>query len=298
MAAPIVVAGATGALGRRVVARLLDAGHPVRALVRDPRRLGPLRERVELHVGDVRTDARLAEAARGACAIFSALGASVQPALGAGQRSYPDVDVPANLRLLEAAQAAGVPRFVYVSLILTPMAGTTRYVRAHEDVVAALRGSGLDWCALRPTGFHSVFASFLDLARRGVVPVFGAGSSRSNPIADDDLAAIAAAQLTTTAIADREPLLGGPEIMTRRRVAEIACELVGRGRVVSVPPWLGRVMAAAIRPLSPRMSDLLRFAVAIGGEDAIAPCVGTTTVATTFAGVLAARRDARALPRP
>jgi uncharacterized protein YbjT (DUF2867 family) len=295
--APVLVAGATGALGRHVVTRLLEAGQPVRALVRDPARLGALAERVELHVGDALSDARLAEAMRGARAVFSSLGASVQPSLGAGRRSYAQVDVPANLRLVEAARAAGVPRFVYVSLVLTPRAGATAYVRAHERVVEALRGSGLDWCALRPTGFHSVFASMLDLAARGRVPVFGRGEALSNPIADIDLAALAAEQLLSDgAIAVRELPLGGPEIISRRRIAELACEAVGQGRPMTLPPLLGRVMATLVRPISPRMSDLLRFALAIGDEDAIAPCVGTTTLADSFAAVLAVRRGARTLP--
>jgi uncharacterized protein YbjT (DUF2867 family) len=299
MADLFFVAGATGALGRRVVERLLAAGHRARVLARDPARLGALEGRVDLVRGDALEpdlDGKLAAALVGVRALFSALGASVQPSLGAGRRSYPAVDTPANLRLLEAARSAGVPRFVYVSLIQTPKAGATAYVQAHERVVDALRGSGLDWCALRPTGFHSVFASMMDLAASGRVPVFGDGSSRTNPIADDDLADFACTQLLAEgAIPEREPELGGPEIITRRRIAEIACEAAGRGRPMSLPLWIGRAMALMTRPISPRMSDLLRFAVAIGDEDGIAPCVGKTTLRQTFDAVLAQRSGRRSL---
>lgn len=297
MADLFFVAGATGALGRRVTERLLEAGHRVRALVRDPRRLGALAGRVEAVPGDALGGVDLRVALQGARAGFSALGASVQPSLSAGRRSYPRVDTPANLRLIAAAQAAGTSRFVYVSLIRTPKAGATAYVQAHERVVEALRTSGLDWCALRPTGFHSVFVSMLDLAARGVVPVFGDGQSRTNPIADEDLAEAACARLLAPApIDEREPELGGPEIVTRRRIAELACEAMGRGRPMSLPLWIGRVMALTLRPLSPRMSDLLRFAVAIGDEDGIAPCVGKRTLAETFAAELARRQGRRSLP--
>jgi uncharacterized protein YbjT (DUF2867 family) len=292
MSAPIVVAGATGQLGQKLVSQLLDRGATVRALVRDPARLGPLRDRVEVITGDVLRSDSLVVAMQGARAVFSSLGASVQPSLGAGWRSYDKVDVPANQRLIAAAKAAGVPRFVYVSLVKTPDAGRTAYVKAHEQVVELLRHSGLDWCALRPTGFHSVFASMLDMGR---VPYFGDGATRSNPIADVDLAAYAATVLEAPTIDDREPALGGPDVLSRRRIAELACEAKGGGKTMSMPAAVASLMSYLVRPLSPRMSDLLRFAVAVNGEDAIAPCVGTTTLAQSFAAAMAQKRGRRSL---
>jgi uncharacterized protein YbjT (DUF2867 family) len=292
----IFVAGASGSLGRRVVAQLLERGQRVRVLVRDPAALGEVSTRVEVYVGDALCDDGLADAMAGSAAAFSALGASVRPTLGAGRAGFLRVDTPANLRLIEAAQRAKVPRFIYVSLFVTPRAATTSYVVAHERVTAALRTGDLDWCVLRPTGFHSAFVPMLDLAASGRVPLFGDGSPRTNPIATEDLAEVAVSQLLAAArLSERELPLGGPEVLTRRRIAELACEMVGRGRVLSLPEALGRVMAWCIRPISPRMSDLLRFVLAVGSEDAIAPVCGTRTLADTFAEELARRRGPRAL---
>lgn len=250
-----------------MVEQVLSAGCAVKVLARDPRHLGSWASRVEVHTGDALRDPQLAEAMRGARAVFSSVGASVQPSLGAGRRGYASVDVPANLRLIEAAKEAGVPRFVYVSLVQTPKASATAYVRAHEAIVAALRSSTLDWWGAAPT----------------------------NPIADEDLAKLACEQLRRETIDERELAIGGPETITRRRIAELACEAVGRGTTMGMPESIGHIMAFFIRPLSPRMSDLLRFVLAVGAEDAVGPARGTTTLAETFAKAMAQRRGARSL---
>jgi uncharacterized protein YbjT (DUF2867 family) len=281
--APILVAGASGQLGRRVALGLLERGHRVRVLAREPARLGTLVDRVEVVRGDALAPDTLEPALRGAAAVFSAVGARMQSAFSAGRAGYLRVDTPANLNLIAAAERAEVSRFVYTSLHQSPMAARTAYARAHELVVDGLRASPLDWCALRPTGFHSAFLEMLMLAKKGSVPLFGDGTARTNPIADADLASAAVDRLLAPAIGDREPALGGPEILSRRQIAELACRHAGRGIIRTLPPWLGRVMAACMRPLSPRMSDLVRFVVAVSSEDAIAPAVGTTPLTDTYA---------------
>ena len=74
-------------------------------------------------------------ACEGAGVVFSSVGASILPALGAGWRSYSAVDVTANKNLLEAARAAGVGRFVYVSVCGAPRFPKIAYLNAHERVV-------------------------------------------------------------------------------------------------------------------------------------------------------------------
>jgi uncharacterized protein YbjT (DUF2867 family) len=290
-AGPVLVAGAAGQLGRRVTARLLDAGVPVRALVRDPRKLGALAARVDVRVADARDEGSLSGVFDGVSAVFSAVGASVVPSLSAGWRGYHAVDVPANRNLIAAARAAGVPRFVYVSLLVNQATRSCAYVDAHEQVVELLRASDFDWCVLRPTGFHSGILAFLDLAKRGIAPLIGGGEVRTNPIADDDLAAVAVAQLCAAApFVDRELPLGGPEIMTRRRMVELAFEALGRKpRLLAMPALLGRLLAFFVRPLSPRISDFLRFAVALGEDDLIAPVRGARPLLASYEEAVARR---------
>ncbi len=122
--------------------------------------------------------------------MFSALGASVLPSMAKGWRSYASLDTPANMNLVTAARTAGVRRFVYVSVANHRRLGHLHYVLAHERVVEALRDSGLEYTVVRPTGFFSAFATLIPMARRGPVPLIGDGSARTNPIHDDELAAV------------------------------------------------------------------------------------------------------------
>lgn len=233
-------------------------------------------------------------------ALCSSAGASVAPAPGHGWRGYGAVDVPVNRALIDGARAAGVGRVVYVSVLHAPAMRRLAYVAAHERVVAHLRASGLAHAVLRPTGFFSALASYLDLARRGAIPEIGDGLARSNPIADEDLA-----EVVLDAVADADPALevaaGGPEVLTRRELAEAAFAALGRPvRIRHVPAGPLPAALALARPFHPRLAQFMRFAVAISTQDLIAPPRGrcrlidalTARVAGAAAGAHAPRRGA------
>ncbi len=184
----ILLAGGSGGVGRATLVRLRTAGHWVRTLSRDAGRAASLGA---LGANDV----RVADAARalpadlavGVDAVISCLGGNLGLSL-AERRSYARVDLAANRRLLEAARAAGVKRFIYVSLTVGPRYANTRYVRAHERFVEELRASGLSATVIRPTGIFPALMPFLDMARRGRIFVAGNGQTRTNPISPGDVA--------------------------------------------------------------------------------------------------------------
>lgn len=150
----VLVAGATGATGRRVVEELVQAGVPVRALVRDADRARALLPAgVELAVADVGDRPALERALQGCDRVICATGAR------------PSLDVTGPLRvdylgvrnLVDAARAAGVSRFVLVSSLcvsrlLHPLNLfwlVLFWKRLGENY---LRTSGLDWTIVRPGG--------------------------------------------------------------------------------------------------------------------------------------------------
>jgi nucleoside-diphosphate-sugar epimerase len=112
----VLVAGAAGALGQHVTRELVDRGHDVRALIRASPLPEGLGRRVEVVTADALESASLGDPCDGRDAVFSCLGASVFPEMARGRRSFCAVDTPANLNLLAASEAAGVRRFVYVSV--------------------------------------------------------------------------------------------------------------------------------------------------------------------------------------
>jgi len=259
----VVVAGASGGLGRAIAAHSERAGHTVRGLSR----------------ADFVDDDALARAVTGGDAIVSALGAPVSLTWGP-RAGYMETDVPLHARLVAAAKRADVRRFVYVSVFGEGAVERTVYVRAHRVVEEQLRASGLASVVVRPTGFMSAFLPFLDMAARGLAFLPGDGRAESNPIATDDLAQVCVDGLAGD---PRTVPCGGPLVHSRRGVIEEAFSVVGkRPRILSTPLAMLRLNALLLGPVNPRLRDLLRFVCAISSQDLVAPKLGTTTMREVF----------------
>ncbi len=293
MAGTVLVAGATGALGRYVVSSLASRGWRVRALSRDEARATAVPGVADVRRGDALDPATLAGAFEGCDAAFSCLGASVDPSPAKGWRSYASVDLPANRALVDAARAAGVGRFAYVSCLHDEeMKRSLQYVSAHEAVVDHLRASGMRWSVLRPTGFFSAYAMLFDMARKGLAPVIGDGSARSNPIHEADLAEACADAVE--GLAPEEVPLGGPEVHTRREAVEMAFAAMGRpARIVSMPAGLVRALCVPLRLVLPRTAHITEFVAYVSTHDCVAPARGARTLEGYFRE-LAAALDGRA----
>ena len=109
----VLVTGASGFIGRRVVRRLLHDGHSVRALVRDPERLAMLPDTAETAQGDVLDPGSLVRACEGVDAVAH-LAAVIRES---GRLTFQRVNYEGTRNVLEAAEAAGVGRFVFASTI-------------------------------------------------------------------------------------------------------------------------------------------------------------------------------------
>ncbi|MGK2933559.1 MAG: NAD-dependent epimerase/dehydratase family protein, partial [Solirubrobacterales bacterium] len=124
----ILLTGATGSIGSRLLPRLLESGEQVRCLVREPRRLGDQRVNVQITMGDLRELSDpylLRQAMRGVDTVIH---------LAASIRDQPPYRVEelnglATVRLLEAAEKAGVKRFVFFSALNTSAVQRTRFFR-------------------------------------------------------------------------------------------------------------------------------------------------------------------------
>jgi uncharacterized protein YbjT (DUF2867 family) len=270
----ILVAGASGLIGREVLGLLKTGGHHIRTLSRDPVRAA----RLSTLADDVRlADAAMPASLDGVCddidVVVSALGAPVSPA-SLMRTSYLETDLVANLAVLNAAQAAGVRRFVYVSVHVEPSYAQTRYVRAHAEFENALRASGLEYGIVRPTGVFGAFLEMLPMARFGVIPLIGDGRALSNPIHECDVAACAV-DLALRAEAGLELDAGGPEVLTRRTIAELAFRAVRKKpRLPSSPPGIARLSSTMIGLVNPRARDFIDFITLASTHDCVAPSRG------------------------
>ncbi|MEV6492926.1 NAD(P)H-binding protein, partial [Actinoplanes sp. NPDC051633] len=255
----VLVAGATGMLGSAVAAALHRTGAAVTSLSRSPARAAMLSGIADTVVlGDATRPESLRGAFDGVDAVVSCLGAPMA-FRGGDRRSFRELDTVANGNLIPAARAAGVRRFVYVSLLVRPAWADTVYVRAHEEVVEQLERSGLSYGVVRPTGMFPIFDPFLAMARRGIAWIPGDGRAPTNPVHPSEVAD------ACLHVLDHEEtgslMVGGPEILTRQEIVELAFRAVGRKpHILHVPRPALVAGSALLRPVHPRLSEVTDFA--------------------------------------
>lgn len=277
----VLVAGATGMLGREVIEVLRESGYRVRTLSRDPVRARALAGVAdEIFLGDATDADSLGDVAVGVDAVISCLGAPMAFGLS-DRRSFREVDTVANLNLLRAATSAGVGRFVYVSLLIRPEWEQTAYVEAHEEVVRAVRRSGLSHAIVRPTGMFPIFDPFLPMAERGFACIPGDGRARTNPVHPREVAEVCVAALEGAD--DLGVTVGGPEVLTREDIVRLAFEAVGRPpRILHLPFWLLVLTARLLRHVHPRLAEVTDFSARALTSDFLAPETGTRRLGDHF----------------
>jgi uncharacterized protein YbjT (DUF2867 family) len=204
-----------------------------------------------------------------------------------GKLTWKDVDYQGNLNLLEEARRAGVRKFVYVSVIDGPNLKHLDIVKAHEDFVAELVASGLEYAVLRPTGYFSDLTEVYEMARKGRVYLFDDGKSRINPIHGADLAVACADAIDDEC---RAIDVGGPETLTWREVATLAFEVQGKPvKISTVPLWVMTVVIFVTRVFSRHTAELLAFFTTTGSRDVLGPSTGTHTLGGHYRELEASR---------
>jgi uncharacterized protein YbjT (DUF2867 family) len=226
----ILVVGGTGELGGRVV-RLLDGrGHEVRCLVRPETDNAQLLQLGAAVVrGDLTEPLTLPPACQGVDTVIAAVTAMGRRLAGAGRGSVRQVDQDGMSALVDAAEQAGVARFVFVSSAGLDKTRGTPFERAKIATEQRLRASSMPAVLVRPDAFqetHFTPVGRFDLAR-GRVMVFGKGDARTRWVSADDVAALIAA----VAVEPNPPELiefGGPEAISRNEAITVAERLTGR----------------------------------------------------------------------
>jgi NADH dehydrogenase len=240
----LLLTGATGRIGSALLERLLERGDPVRCLVRDPRRLGRSRVRVQIALGDLADPSSFRHALRGVDVVVHLAGAwRDQP--GA---TLEELNGLATWRLLRAAEQAGAGRLLHA----VPLgAGPYHPLRVHR--AKALAQQAAERAALPTTAFRLSLTYGPDgrapggLERLALAPVQalpGRGDALVQPIAAADVAAcILAALDAPTPSGHAEHELAGPDRMTQRERLAAVARATGRRRAVLPVP------VALLRPL-------------------------------------------------
>lgn len=218
----ILVTGATGTVGRELIANLLPLDVPVRALSRDPGR-ADLPAGIEVVTGDLSQPDTLGPALHGVDRVFM---------LSAGP------DGPRHeANLIAAAQRADRPHIVKLSALSGEHQANDPITRWHLAGEKALLDSGLSWTFLRPGGFMSNALQWVGgIASQGTVYA-PYGEGRSAVIDPADIAAVAAVILTQPGHVGRAYPLTGPEALSIGDQVQILSAVLGRPlQFIDVPP--------------------------------------------------------------
>jgi uncharacterized protein YbjT (DUF2867 family) len=231
----ILVTGATGLVGTALIPELLRRGHRVRALVRDPRRLGPQRVNVQIALVDLGDPHGLRHAVRGIETVIH-LAAAIrdQP-----PRRVEEVNGLGTARLLRAAEREGVERFVFFSALNATPFQRTRFFRSKALAEEAVAAADVRSTIFAPSIIYDPYDHFTSWLRRlallPVLPISGDGQAAYQPIWARDVAACVAGALERDSGSERFEL-AGPETLTYEEIARVIAESAGRSRpLVHVP---------------------------------------------------------------
>lgn len=265
----ILVTGAAGFVGNNVIAKLVQQGQPVRAMVRRKekaeKRLHAYRDHIEIVEGDVTQRDSLPALMKDVTAVVHTVAISMEK----GGQTYDEVNYQGTVNLVDAASDAGVKRFINVSQNGADSSLEYRFLKSKgkaQDYVAA---SGLDWTALRPSAifgpqdeFFNTFARLVRLTPL-VFPLIGGGKAEFQPVSIYDVAEATVRSLSDDVHIGQEYALGGPEVLTLKQIEERVIEALGTSRMM-IPAPVGLLRPAvwvmqATLPGSPVSTGLLEL---------------------------------------
>ncbi|MDT8369166.1 MAG: NAD-dependent epimerase/dehydratase family protein [Longimicrobiales bacterium] len=245
----IALTGATGFIGRRILARLTGRGISVRALTR---RSAPATVSGTTWIrGDLATPDALARLVEGSEGVIHCAGA----VRGAGPADFDRVNLDGTRSVLTAAVRAGVDRFLLISSLAAREPDLSWYAaskHAAEELLEADAPSAMTHAVVRPPAVYGPgdreIAPLFGAMRRGWMPMVGAPGGRFSLLFVDDLAEAAAAWVEAAAPPGGVHELhdGTPGGYDWPGVARTAEEIWGRRiRIVRVPPVVLDLVARA-----------------------------------------------------
>jgi uncharacterized protein YbjT (DUF2867 family) len=261
----LLLTGATGLVGSALLPRLLAEGQTVRCLVRDPRRLGPQRVRVQIALGDLTDPPSFRNAMRGVDTVVHLAASTRDQSRG----SIEELAAIATWRMVDAAQRAGVGRFVFFSTLGASEHHRARLFRAKALAEQAVRESDMHTTVIAPSLVYAPGDRWLTLIERlsllPLVPISGRGRAVCQPIWAEDVAGCVVGVLrsedsdkdgdrgkdTHGSAFHHRYELGGPQTVTYNDVLNTVLRSLDRERpLLPIPtPMVSRALRLAERAM-------------------------------------------------
>ncbi|WP_417490416.1 complex I NDUFA9 subunit family protein [Maricaulis sp.] len=239
----ITVFGGSGFVGRHVVRALSKAGYRVRVATRRPHLAQDLRVtgvvgQVQLVQANVRVPASVERAVEGASGVVNLVGVLNE----SGRQTFTRLHAQGARTISEAAAAAGIPALVHVSAIGADADSPSRYARSKAEGEAFVKAALPTATILRPSiifghgdGFFNRFAGMAQFLP--VLPLFGGGKSRFQPVYAGDVAQAVLTALTSEAARGETYELGGPGVYSFEDLMRFTLEAIDRRRFLLPLPF-------------------------------------------------------------
>lgn len=260
---PVLVTGATGYIGGRLVPRLLDAGYSVRCLVRcaDKLRTRPwaTHPRIQLCAGDAAEPQSLTHAMQGCGAAFYL----VHSMMAAG-RAYRDRDRALALTFARAAAEAGLERIIYLGGLGETGPNLSEHLSSRREVEIALRSGPVPVTVLRAAMIIGSGSASFEILRYLVerLPIMITPrwvSTECQPIAIRNVLHYLVACLHTPETVGRTLDIGGADVLTYHELMQIMAAALGLPRRIIIPvpvltPRLSSLWIHLVTPISARIA--------------------------------------------
>jgi NADH dehydrogenase len=258
-------------LGNNIVRRLAEQGKPIRAMVRDVekagKRLAHVKDKIEIVQGDVADRDGLKSLMRDVSMVIHL----VAIALEKGGQTYEEVNYQGTINVVDAAKAAVVPRFIYMSQNGADPDHFSRFLRSKGRAQEYVVSSGLQWSTVRPSVIFGPQDEFFNSIARLVrltpiiFPNIGGGTAQFQPVFVEDVAEAVARCVDDAGTTGKEFQLGGPEVLSMKEIEQRIFKAMGTNRfLIPGPTWLLRpavfVMEKVLpgTPVSTTLLELLK----------------------------------------
>lgn len=282
----VLVAGATGNVGKYFVQVLKERGYVVKVLVRNSEKLSQTRGEDgqfiyplidEVIVGDVNQP----ETLHGCCEQVDYVVSSIGLTKKSNGLTFQDVDYKGNVHLLREAEKSGVEKMMYIHVFMNgEWKAPGSLIEAKENFVKELKASEIPHMIIRPTGYFSDMTQILQMAKKGRVYLLGDGRAKMNPIHERDVA-----QFSTDALHKKNQTLdvGGPEIYTYKEIAQLAfIAQKKKPRLTHIPVVILEVISLVLKWSTKHTYGVFQFLFNAMTHDLIAPKYGTATLSAFF----------------
>ncbi len=241
------------------MAGLKEKGYWVRALGRPcEKEILEAREHDDAFVGE----ATQAETIKGVCEGIDVVFSSIGFHSGDKKPTLWEIDYQGNINIFQEAKKSGVKHIIFISTLAGPaMARQSDLAAAREKVVDWLKASGMDYTIFRPTGFYNDITLVYDkVATKGFYNLYGNPDVKMNPFHAADFADLVVKAIECPDWKNIEKDVGGPEIFTRREIAELAFKVLGKKPDIRVKPlWQFAMIMYVMKLVNFNVYHLFQF---------------------------------------